>query len=105
MNGRLGKVEAGVLNFVPLYTPGVGVNHSVVNVLVCNTNSTEVAITIAISTMVSPSPNDYIESAYALPANGHLERTALVISGDESVLVYASGPGVICRAHGFEKSA
>lgn len=105
MNGRLGKAEAGNASFVTLYAAPPEIAHAVANVLVVNTNNVEATITIAIAQTTAPNTNEFIEYNYPLPPNGHLERSALVISPGEIILVYANMTGVVCRAHGFEKGA
>jgi hypothetical protein len=103
MNGKLGQAEAGTSSFVTLYAAPATLDHAVANVLVCNTNNTEVQVRIAVAMTLAPNTADFIEYDYPLPARGHLERTALVLSPGENILIYASAPGVVCRAHGFEK--
>lgn len=106
MNGLLGKAVAGNGIFVPVYTaPSTAGSHSTVNISVCNTTSAEVAITLAISTGASPLGSDYLDYEYSIPANGHLERTGIVMSPSESVLARASTAGISVRVHGFQKGA
>ena len=105
MNGRLGKIEAGNASYATLYAAPAGIAHAVANVLVVNTNNVEAQITIAIAQTTAPNTSDYVDFQYSLPPNGHLERSALVLSPGEIILVYANMGGVVCRAHGFEKGA
>ena len=103
MSGRLGKVQAGNGSFTTLYAVPASAALATVNVLVCNTNSSAVNVSIAIATSTTPGSSDYIAYNYEIPPNGVLERTALVMSGGEILLVSANAAGVVCRAHGYQK--
>lgn len=103
MSGRLGKVEAGNGSFTTLYAVPSGASVTTANVLVTNTNSTTAKITIAISTSTTPSSTDYISYNFDIPPYGVLERTALVLSTGEIILVSSNSAGMICRAHGYQK--
>ncbi len=103
MSGRLGKVEAGNGSFTTLYAVPSSADVATCNVLVSNTNTTSAKITIAISTSTTPAATDYISYNYDIPPNGVLERTALVLSPGEIVLVSSNSAGMICRAHGYQK--
>ena len=103
MSGRLGKVEAGNGSFTTLYAVPAGADVATVNVLVANTNTTTAKITIAISTSTTPAAQDFISYNYDVPGNGILERTALVLSPGEIILVSSNNAGMICRAHGYQK--
>lgn len=105
MNGKLGQMEAGTSSFTTLYSAPPTVDHAVVNITVCNTNNSEANIFIALAMTLAPNTADFIEYSYPIPARGHLERTALVLSKGENILIRSDSPGVVCRAHGFEKGA
>jgi hypothetical protein len=103
MSGRLGKVEAGNGSFTTLYAVPAGAALATVNILVTNTNNVNRHITIAISTTTTPGSADFISYNFDIPPYGVVERTALVLSPGEVVLVSSNGAGMICRAHGYQK--
>lgn len=101
-NGRLAVANITVIDTdVTVYTVPGG-STATVNINVVNRNTTTAVINMAIAS--GPRTDaDYIEFQTALIANGVLERTGLVLSGAETVLVSTDLAGVSVRVHGFEE--
>lgn len=101
--GRLGKGSAGTASFTAIYTAPNNIQFATVNILVTNTSGADRSYSAAISTASNPSASDYIRFDSPLPAVSTEEQTAVLLSPGESILVKASGTGVVVRAHGIEK--
>jgi hypothetical protein len=103
MSGKLGKASLLANTNTTLYE--VPVNKlATLSVLVVN-RSTEIAeLTVAISEVDNPVDTDFIEHKVQLSANGGVyERTALVCSAAEKVVVHSSVADCSVRVHGFEE--
>lgn len=79
------------------------------NIMVTNNNPTAIPVRIAISTQSGTTPllSEYIEYNVNMPAvNGVLERTAIVCSPGEKVIVWAgTGAALTVRVNGIEEPA
>jgi hypothetical protein len=102
-SGILGKAALAAGTNTNLYTVPAG-KVTTANINLCNRTSASVTVRIAIRSTVQTDA-DYIEYDTTLPANGVLERTAIVLAAGEIITVYASADGVSARVHGFEESA
>lgn len=109
-SGRLGKALLAAATDTKLYTAPDG-TVATATLSLCNTSSAPVAVRVAIATSATPTPADYIEFDVVLDVVGApsgssvLERTGLVLSAGESIVVRAGAAGVVARAHGFEEVA
>lgn len=101
-NKKLGTAAPAAATNTTVYT--VPTAKSVVaNMNVCNTTATPITINIAISATAAPTTGEYIEYGVSIPANGVLERTALIMEAGENVVVYASTVGLAVRIYGIEE--
>lgn len=101
-SGKLGSADLAATTNTLLYTvPASTVTTA--NVRVCNRNAAaSVKVRVAIGTGASPATTDYIEYDTAIPANGILEDTGVVLAAGEKVWVYSDTANVSVRVHGFE---
>ena len=101
--GRLGIQDLVAITNTTLYTcPAT--TFSVVNVSLCNRNSTSVTVRLALTTTLAVSDNSYLEYGVTIPANSVLERTGIAMTTGQLLVVYASSTGVSAVAYGIETS-
>jgi len=103
-NGVLGKSMTSSGNNVIVYTVPAGADFSTVSINLCNLGNVDSHVRIAITTSASPSPVDYIEYGAVIPGDGGiLERTCMVLSPGENLIVWADSNDISVRAFGLEK--
>jgi len=101
MSGRLGKADLPAAANTDLYTvPGGKV--ATVNVAFCNRTAAAISVRLAARSGAVGNA-DYLEYDAQVPANGVLERTAIVMGEGETLLAFAASAGVSVRVHGFEE--
>jgi hypothetical protein len=101
--GRLGVQDLAATSNTTVYTCPTGY-FAVVNVSVCNRNATAVTVRLALSASANPGTAEWIEYGVTIPANSVLERTGLVLSAGQLLVVYSSATGVNAVAYGIETS-
>ena len=102
-NGILGKSVTTAGQFTQLYQAPSNVQYTVVNLYAVNMADTEATVSFAISLSAQPAQADYVEYTVKIPAKGGtLERTALVISANERVLVTSDNSSVAASVRGLE---
>lgn len=101
-SGRLGAADLAATTNTTLYTvPADKVGTFSVNL--CNRNTTAVTVRIALAVAATPTNAEWIEYGATIPANGVMERTALVLDATKLVVVYSSAANVSAVAYGFEE--
>ena len=101
-SGRLGVAALSANTDTTVYTVPTGFIGSL-NIAVVNRGSDTASVNVAISTTGTPATNEYVEFGVTIPANGILERTAIVASAGERVVVRSSTADCSVRVHGFEE--
>lgn len=102
-SGRLG-VSALVANTdTTVYTVPTGKLASC-NVALVNRGTVDAVCSIAFSTTAAPNVSEYVEFNVVVPAGGILERTAILASAGERVVIRANVGTVSARVHGYEES-
>jgi hypothetical protein len=93
--GRLNGVDLTTTNATSVYTcPAT--TFSVVSVSICNRSATAVTINLALTaTGASPTTTDYLEFGSSLSANGVVERTGIVMSAANQLVVTAGTGNVV----------
>lgn len=102
-SGNLGKAALAENTETDIYTVPAG-SVATVNVNLCNRTNGAIAVRVAARTGALGDA-DYIEYDTKVPANGVLERTGIVMSAGEVLVVSAAAGGISVRAHGFEEAA
>ena len=102
MSGKLGAVVPAANTDTTVYTVPVDKVASI-NVTIVNRGNTSAIVNLAIAAGATPANADFIEFGVEIPLNGILERTGLVASAGELVVVRASTADCSVRVHGFEK--
>jgi len=101
--GLLGKSAISSVANTTVYITPTGINHAVVNILACNTSASNVSLRIAISDDSTVDANEYIDYDVVLLPGTSRERTAIVLSPGERIIMRADDVGIVARVHGFEK--
>lgn len=107
-SGRLGRSLISTANTNTLvYTVPSGV-YSVLNICLVNTSGSATQVRVAVSNQSGTTPiaSEYIEySAPIPPINGVLERTGIVCTAGEKIIIWANTANAISvRINGYEES-
>lgn len=87
--GRLNGVDLTTTSATSVYTCPTS-TFSVVSVSICNRTASAVTVRLALtSTGSTPSTTDYLEYDASLSANGVLERTGIVMTASNQLVVTA----------------
>jgi len=101
--GRLGALNlVGAANTILYSAPASTL--ATVNLNICNRTAANVLIRVAVLTgaIGTLATADYIEYDVILSANGVLERTGIVVSNGNSIMVYSDTSNVSATCWGFE---
>ena len=100
-SGRLGVANLSATTNTTVYTVPASV-FAVTNVSICNRNATSVTVRLAVAATASPADTEWIEFGATIPGNGVLERTGIVMSTTNQLVVWASAIGVSVVVGGIE---
>lgn len=102
--GRLGTADLSATTVTDVYTVPASTIASM-NISVCNRNSTIAKVRLALSdTTVTQGADEYIEYDQAIPANGVLERTGIILDASKIVTAYSDSANVSVVVTGVEES-
>ena len=95
MTGRLNGVDLTTTSATSVYTC-LAATFAVVSVSICNRSATAVTVRLALTTTgSSPATTDYLEYDSSLSANGVLERTGIVMTAGNQLVVSAGTSNVL----------
>jgi len=100
----LGKADLSATTNSSVYTVGSG-KEALVNVNVCNRNSSAVTIRLANADGSTPSNDEYIEYDYSLAANESFQRTGIHMQAAQIIVAYSSATNVSVVVDGLERTA
>ena len=100
----LGKADLSATTNTSVYTVGSG-KEALVNVNVCNRNSSAVTIRLANADGGTPSNDEYIEYDYSLAGNESFQRTGLHLQEAQVIVAYSSATNVSVVVDGLERTA
>jgi hypothetical protein len=100
----LGKADLSATTNTSVYTVGSG-KEALVNVNVCNRNSSAVTIRLANADGSTPSNDEYIEYDYSLSANESFQRTGIHMQAAQIIVAYSSATNVSVVVDGLERTA
>jgi len=102
--GRLGASNVSATTNTTVYTCPAD-TYAVVAVNICNRGTSTSALRIAIADADTPTAAEYIEYDSSVFANNVLERTGIVLSAGQRVVVYSSQANISAVVVGIETSA
>lgn len=100
-SGRLGAADLAATTNTTLYTVPNGKVASL-TIGLCNRAASAVTVRLALAASGTPAAAEWIEYDVAIPANGVLERTGLVLDAGKNVVAYAGAANVSAVVWGFE---
>lgn len=102
--GRLGNGQLTASTWVNCYDVPTGKIASF-SILITNRSGGSITVSIAISNSTSsPANSEYIENNVTIAPDGIFERTGLVASDYEYVLINSSATLTSYRIHGYEEN-
>lgn len=101
---KLGANDLSATTLTSVYTVGTG-KEALVNVNVCNRNSSAVTIRLANAEGGTPGNEDYIEYDYSLAANESFQRTGIHMQASQIIVAYSSATNVSVVVDGLERTA
>jgi hypothetical protein len=101
--GLLGQAMLAATTNTTVYTVPAGKTASL-TVAFCNQSSSDPSkVRLSITSSATPTSNSYIEYDSNVPANGVLERGAIVLGQNEKVIVRSTADTVSCVVYGIEE--
>jgi len=102
-SGTLGRAMLAATTSTTVYTVPAGKTASL-TVSFCNQSSSDPAkIRLSLTSLASATANSYLEYDSNIPANGILERGAIVAGAGENIIVRATSDTVSCVVYGIEE--
>lgn len=102
-NGRLGSGVSVTGTNVVYYTVPNNVEFATITICVTSRSSNDVTMKLSVGPSTIPNLEDYLEYDTVLPAYGMLERTCVVVSTGEKVILNANSDDLSIRIHGLEQ--
>ncbi len=103
--GLLGKKMSVANADAIVYTVPQGIQFTNLNINIVNTGSTDSKVRVCVSTAAASSAADAIEWDNKIPANGGvLERTCILASPGENIIIFADSSNLAVRVSGLEQS-
>jgi len=103
-SGRLGAADISATTNTTVYTCPAD-TYAVVAVNICNRANSGCDIRIAVADGDTPNASEYIEYDTAVYANNVIERTGIVLSASQRIVVYSSAANVSAVVVGIETAA
>lgn len=102
-SGHLGSADLPATTDKDIYTVPGGME-SAVNCAFCNRTASTVTIRLAVRRGSGLTAADYLEYDSPIPPFGTLERTGIILSPGETVVMRASATGVSAQVRGYEEA-
>ena len=100
-NGRLGIADLSANTNTTVYTVPAA-NFAVITLSMCNRSATQRSIRVAVAGADTPTSGEYIEYDTSLVGHGTLERTGIVVSAGQKIVVHANSVDVSAVVYGLE---
>lgn len=79
-------------------------NFTMCTISICNRGNSEAAIRVALSSSSTPTDDEWIEYNVDIGGHGVLERTGVLLSAGQRIIVWTSAPNVSVVVYGVETS-
>jgi hypothetical protein len=99
--GRLGTADLAAATDTTLYTCPDN-TFAVTSVSVCNRGNAAIAVRLAIADLDTPTNAEYVEYDVELLPKGVLERTGMIVSAGQKIVIRSSAVNVSAVAFGIE---
>ena len=100
-NGRLGIADLSANTNTTVYTVPAA-NFAVITLSMCNRSATQRSIRVAVAGADTPTSGEYIEYDTSLVRHCTLERTGIVVSAGQKIVVHANSVDVSAVVYGLE---
>lgn len=87
--GKLGAFDLALETLTTVYTCPADV-YTIASLNLCNRTTNDATIRVAVCNTGTPGDEDYIEYGIVIPANNVLERTGIVLSAGQRIVVNSS---------------
>lgn len=103
-NGLLGKALSSSTQAVAPYTVDSNASFATVTASLVNTGPEDAKVTLSVTTAINPGLEDCIEFEAVIPASGGtLERTCMLMSPGEKLVMQCDKDTVVLRVTGLEE--
>lgn len=102
-NGRLGSGVSVANTNVVIYTVPVTMEFATITICIVNTGTSDASLKLSLGTTNIPDLDDYIEYDTVLAPKDMLERSCLVCSTGEKVIINSDSNDLVVRVHGLEQ--
>tara|TARA_B100001057_G_C22768806_1_gene918736 strand:- start:800 stop:1120 length:321 start_codon:yes stop_codon:yes gene_type:complete len=102
-SGRLGTANVTAATNTSVYTCPAD-TFTVATVSICNRGNQAITVQMAVADSSTPNSSEYIEYETEVLSHGVLERTGVVMSAGQILVVYASSANVSAVVMGIETS-
>jgi len=99
--GKLGSADLAANTNTTAYTVPAS-TFAVVTVSMCNRSTTQRSIRVALADADTPTSDEWIEFDTSLVGNGTLERTGIVLSAGQRIVVFSNSIDVAAVVYGLE---
>lgn len=103
-SGRLGTANITTTTTNTLVYTVPANTFTLCTISVCNRGNTDCGIRIALSTSTNPTDDEWIEYSVDVGGHGVLERTGVMLSATQKIVVWTSAPNVSVVVYGVETS-
>ena len=104
-NGILGQADLPANDYTGVYEVPAD-TFSVVNVSICNKNSTPITVRLAVRKAAEalPQADDYLEYETEILGYGVLERTGIIVDAGREIFAHSSSTSTAVVVYGIETS-
>lgn len=103
--GNLGKSVVSIGTYTKVYEVPSTVAFATIGISIVNNGVVDSRVKIAISNNDNPNVEDFIENTILKSEGGILERTGMMVSPGEKILITCDAGIIVSRVYGIEQSA